>query len=215
MTLFARGNMRPDSSLSGIYHVEGPKHGSLFHGLYDWVWARFHEADLNSKTQELLNEYACLQDDRLLALVGGLCVEKAIDDLLANFIPGYRKLRDKHDFTFSLKIALARSMRLIPSRFFTYCDLIRQIRNEFAHHLEYRSLSQLKPVIVSKLPIYLRHFSDMDLDEENHTGLFKDLLVNCIAVLYLYGIEVVELRKYMETDEFLRSLNEHVSRNAC
>jgi len=75
--------------------------------------------------QSYLKRLALLNDDRLYALVANLLVENIIDNYLAEIMPKYKKseLAKKNDFTFSLKIDVAKELRFCPQKFLTVLKL--------------------------------------------------------------------------------------------
>ena len=81
-------------------------------------------------------------DDRSFVLLSAVVVERYVVELMKNLSPGFAKLADNRDLTFSLKIELLRALRLIPPHILLAADLIRRIRNDFAHDFETDSLAK-------------------------------------------------------------------------
>jgi len=75
--------------------------------------------------------------------------------LEGGFLIDYRALTDRSDFTFSFKIVLLKSLRLIPSNIVNMCDCVRKVRNEFAHNLEIDKIESVKSEIKIKLINYI------------------------------------------------------------
>src|SRR5215207_965933 len=74
---------------------------------------------------ELFSKTEQLQDDRLLAIVTALIVEDRLDVALKSFLPRYTRLEAGADFSFSMKIALAESLALIPTRILSAATVLR------------------------------------------------------------------------------------------
>lgn len=66
--------------------------------------------------------------------------------LIAALLPGYGKEfldGNDRDMTFSLKIKLLRALAVVPRHLIEAADLVRAIRNEFAHNLRVDTLADL------------------------------------------------------------------------
>ncbi len=185
-----------------IIDVTGPDGESLFWHLKEWLVAGYEHAIQDNLDQDWM-QYEGIDDHRLLSLVAGLCVERGIDELLLAFAPGFDLYEEDLDFTFSVKIKVARSMRLLPSRILTACDLIRQIRNEFAHHLEYKNFSQLDARrFRDKLLPYVEGFNKAERNKEDYEKLFKELVGFILVSLHAYKEQLHQLREYLMTPGF-------------
>src|SRR5947209_5205235 len=83
------------------------------------------------------------QEERALVIVGALLLEKAVYYLLYAFVPGYKSLNEERDFTFSMKIKLAKAISICPSELLDSINTIRDVRNVFAHDLSTSNLSRI------------------------------------------------------------------------
>ena len=193
--------------------ITGPDGESLFWHLKDWLVSG-HESTIQEHLDQDWEHYKDIEDHRLLALVAGLCVERGIDALLLAFAPGFDEYEEDSDLTFSMKIKVARSMRLLPSRILTACDLIRQIRNEFVHHLDYKDFGQLdKSRFRNKLLPYVQSFNKAKRNEEDYKQLFKDLVGFTLVSLYAYKEQVYQLRKYLMTPDLREAFKKWSEKN--
>jgi hypothetical protein len=160
---------------------------------------------------ELFRKTEDLKDDRLLAIVTALIVEDRLDTALDSFLPRYARLTGAMDFTFSMKIALMEALALVPPRILSAADLIRKIRNEFAHHLDLDAFSGLKPKFITDV-INLRAnvYGVFGVDERKPEATFleeyKSLAFFCIVGLDAYRENLSFLRSYIETPEFIGAL---------
>jgi len=185
-----------------IIDITGPEGETLFwHALAHIIADRGPQ--LQGELDDLWVHYRGIADERLLAIVAALCIENAIEELLEALSPGFAQLRDDAGFTFSLKIKTARAIRVMPSRILGSCDLIRQIRNEFAHHLEKKQLSQLDDKkYLQKLAAQVAAFNPAERDRALHAALFRDLVGFVLIALRTYIQHVLRLREHLDTKTF-------------
>lgn len=187
-------------------NIEGPPEGSVFNRPLIWCMSADVQRKLQKQIDATLDHIAKLKDDRLLVLVGNLLIENAIDEFLAAFIPKYKHLRDNRDVTFSIRIQLARAFELCPTRFFACADVIRKIRNEFAHNLDCKAFADLPPHLLDSLHTHLSEF-------EAHFGPKKDAAVtfrNCVSfltmALWVYRKHVSYLNSFIRSKDVFRPL---------
>ena len=184
-----------------IVNIQGLEGETLFWHLAEWLMVK-HTEDLQAHLDTMWRHYKDVADERLLALVGALCIETSLDILLGNFIENYKLLKTDSDFTFSIKIKVARSMCLIPNKILNSCDLIRQVRNEFAHNLEISSFNQLETKYSGKFEPYVREFNVRDRDWSDLVSLYRDLVGFTIVALTAYSYQLRALKSYLKTDHF-------------
>lgn len=97
----------------------------------------------SNELPELFEKVEELHDHRLLSLVTALIVENRLDKLLDAHCPRYNRLIEASQFTFSIKIRMLEALCLIPYTITEACNILREIRNEFAHNLEKTKFSDL------------------------------------------------------------------------
>lgn len=122
---------------------------------------------------ELFKKVDGLDDHRLLTIVTALLVENRIDKLNFAFFPKYKLLYEDTNFTFSLKIKLIESLNVIPPLFCHAANCLRQIRNSFAHDLDFVHFEDLKKdskteKILNKLITYASQAYYFDKKMINH-----------------------------------------------
>ena len=189
-----------------IVDLSGPQGETIFRHPLAYIIAD-HGPQLQSELDEMWTHYKDISDERLLALVAALCIENAVQGLLESFSSGFAELREDSGCTFSLKIKMARALRLVPARIFASCDLIRQIRNEFAHHLHKKELSQLdENKYLQKLAAHVAAFNPAERDKDLHAEMFKQLVSFVIIALRTYTHHVLRLREYLDTMTFQENL---------
>ena len=155
------------------------------------------------------------EDDRALALTGALVIENAIDGFLNAHIPEYTKLKDKKDFTFSLKISLARALKLCPSRLFGAADTIRDVRNDFAHKLSISTFAECKPEHLRSIEGHLRQITTNQLDYQDNRNVFKTLVTLVFLALRGYTLHVYRLNEYIRDNDsdFIRGFEMYCKAN--
>ena len=137
-------------------NIEGSKGESLFYRPVE----RFTVPDLENIKRQFIRYKEFIEqtkEERLLSIVAALSVEEALDLFLGTYILKYQdELEKNRDFTFFLKIHLVRSLCLVPEHIPRGADIIREIRNEFAHNLDIENLDSLGNKFKDKLNLYFK-----------------------------------------------------------
>lgn len=186
--------------------IQGPTGETLFDRARVWALEADALTKLQGSMDELLGHIAHAGDDRLLALLGALILENAVDRLAAAMLPGYRDIRDNSDFSFSMRTDVARAMRLVPQRLFAAVDAVRGIRNDFAHNLEFSLFSDLKPGRMSAVRDRLREFGPHLEKGRSDYQAVAQLVSNCALALLVYASHVEILNAAIRKPEFLERL---------
>jgi len=200
-----------DNMAEFAVNSEGPAGESIFFGLSEWGLGKA-AGELEPKLQQELSRVHDVKDDRLMVLLGSLVIENAVEGLLAAFMPGLAELRDKPDFSFSLKIAVARATRLVPSRVLGAADIIRSIRNEFVHNLEIDSFERIPPKLLSSMAGHLKEFNRTNVAITTTLDQFYHLVVATTMTLYLYAHQVKALDSYVRSGDLGPHLEQFVGR---
>jgi hypothetical protein len=114
--------------------------------------------------------------------------------------PGFQAYIEDTDFTFAIKTKTVRSLRLLPARILTACDLIRQIRNQFAHNVNKKRFEDLEDKYLTKLEPYVKAFNTAPRDPKEAQRLFKELVSYTLVALIVYTEQVSRLRCYVEDE---------------
>ena len=164
--------------------------------------------NLQAELDDAWEKYKDIEDERLLALVGALCTELALDRFIISYCPGFSHCISKRDFTFSVKTNIARSFKIIPARIFTGCDLVRGIRNEFAHNLDVKCLSDVSDKLLRKISPQLGEFQKYDWASEARSKQFTTLVgfVTCALGVYRGHVQIV--REFLEAEGTLSVIRE-------
>ena len=126
------------------YNLAGPKGDSLFSSPFKYPSGKKKGKEIGKKLDSYLEKYRETSDDRAWALVGALAIENELDNFLSKWIKDYKHIADRRDFTFSFKVDLATSSKLIPKKILNAIEPIRKIRNIFAHHLDIDTFEKAK-----------------------------------------------------------------------
>jgi hypothetical protein len=131
-----------------------------------------HADDWNSVVPNFLRRINKLRDDRALLIMSALTIEYYLDLVLACWIPKYKTLSENRDFTFSLKLDLLDSFKLLPKYIVTHANCVRKLRNDFAHDINADSLKELGTKSLSSLRGILQsHFGDEILEANSERDL--------------------------------------------
>lgn len=186
-----------------IINIEGPKGQSLFYRASSSVVGkgeleRFERA-LQARIDHYEEKYKKTNDDRALALIGALIVEEELDRLLSSWLVDYEKhCRDAIEMTFSFKVKLAKSTRLIPAKILNAIDPVRKIRNTFAHNLDIDTFKQAKEI--DALPfreLYFKTKTFMSWNETDDLKTFQQLVTLIALALILYTKHITKVKDHI------------------
>ena len=192
-----------------MINITGPEGETLFWHAKAWIAPG--QSQLQAEIDDMWSHIGDLPDDRLVVLVGALCIENSIDALLGAIGPGFRT-QDGADFTFSSKIKIARSLRMLPARILNSCDLIRQIRNEIAHNLEIKEFSHLDQKYLQRLGAHVTEFNTAERPPTGYRLWFRDLVSFTTLSLIVYSNQVERLREYLGTSVFREAFGQWIEK---
>ena len=191
-------NLKPEE----IIDMEGEKGNSLFYRTIVHAVNQEKFNDIQEKLDNYFEKYEKTSDDRALAIIGALSVENELDNFLATWIKGYKRVASNKDLTFSFKVELAISLKLIPRKILNAVEPIRKIRNIFAHHLNIDTFdkakefdSKLKEPSFPKLYDKIKTFIVWDKDDDRQT--FKTLIIMIILGLNVYTKHTAKVQNYI------------------
>jgi hypothetical protein len=152
-----------------------------------------------------------IDDDRFVAVVTALIVEDRLDACLGSFLPRYSILLKTQDFTLANKIRLMQALDFVPRLLLSASDLIRSIRNEFAHNLEQETFAALSQALQKKLvslraEIYSRFGKEERQPKDSLRAEFKALAFFAIAGLDTYCENLAILRQQIANRDFIEGL---------
>jgi len=187
-------------------NIEGKKGESLFYR--PLIWGVEEDMKL---LKEQYTEYEKIiseaKEERLLAMVGTMSMEEALDLFLRSYIPDYSRLEELRDFTLYVKIQLACSLKIIPVHIFDAAILINNIRNKFAHNLNISCFNELDEGIKGNLRQKYRAFFTKDTDADLALEvIFHGVVDGVIIGLEVYASNLRVARDYIHSDDFLKDL---------
>jgi len=199
-------NITPD-----VLNTECPKSEAVF---YDTMIYPLSEAgkelkEIKSKLTAYFQHIAKLKDDRLLVLVANLLLENTVDNYLSAIMPAYEEniSAKKRDFTFSSKICIAKALKLSPSQFLDGVNLVRKIRNEFAHNLKTETFDALPPKLIEKIETILKtYYPTKYPTEKSIQEQFKSLTLSTYIALNATIENIRSLNSFLRAEEFRHSL---------
>ncbi|MHB0755461.1 hypothetical protein [Polaribacter sp. M15] len=167
----------------------------------------FENVDLNNdKTVELYNRISETGDDRSKIILAGIIVEWYLDRILKCLFIDYKILTKRSDFTFSVKISILKSLRLIPLNIIIMCDCVRKIRNEFAHNLNIDNINQTEKKFKDQIhQLYVKNVentSDIDLIKK-----FESVYRLGSSHLRTYEKNIILLRERIDDPNFEKELD--------
>lgn len=189
-------------------NIEGPLGGSILRRPLVWLLPLDRMAEFQGELDNYWAHYKDLADERAVVLVGALCVEDCLDRMINAFFPASMVLHENRDFSFSLKIDLVHACKLIPSRILHHCDLVRKLRNDFAHNLQLQTLSDWgdeKFQAVNQAILTYDQSYDVSLSPRKR---FEDLVAFVCVALRIYTTHVESMRAFLDTADFMKSLKD-------
>lgn len=146
-------------------------------------------------------------DERSLAIMTALIVENRVDEILRVFMTGYDDLAKNKDFTMSMKTGLLSAMRMFPKHIIACADVVRQIRNDFAHNLEKESFDNVERKYLDKLSaLFTGIYGKEESGKKTAHEKFKGIAYIAIFGLHLYKRNVQMLWKVVTSHQFAEEL---------
>lgn len=165
-------------------------------------------AEIDASNKELPNFFKRIEesgDDRSYVIISALVVEHQLDGFLEILMPGYPKLSEKKDFTFSLKIELLKAHRIIPPIVARCIDFIRKIRNDFAHDLSINEISSIKEDLIrvgnNLYDDVYRPYKQTHTDKSTRE-IYNGIIHGCIVGLRSYRPNISLLRRLLNDAKF-------------
>ena len=195
--------------------ISGKKGESLFYNadvFGDLIVMDDNFIPLSKKLTKYMNLVYRAKEERLLAIICAMSIEEALDSLLSAYIPDYRRILDNMDFTLSMKIEITNSLRLILKHIMNAADLVRAIRNEFAHDLSVDSFDSLdEKKFKSKLKARFKEFyPEEDISNMALSELFVQIVQSVVSALGIYECYSKVAKEYIYSDDFNNELNRRI-----
>ncbi len=165
-----------------------------------------HMQAWNREVPDLFRRAEESGDDRSLALITALLLEYHIDRLLHAFLPRYQILLDRSETTFSLKADMLKALAFVPPEILRCVDVLRKIRNDFAHDLnmeDFEKISKGRKVVLKQLNQYFTKEYDNTSSAKKD---FKRIAYIAIIQLRMYEPNVKILREKIQDPDFISEL---------
>lgn len=191
-----------NSERGAIINIRGEKGHSLFYTDYGLLFSKRDIEETVKRVESFIAKYDFTPDDRALAIIGALTIENDLDDFLSKWIRGYKHIVTLRDFTFSFKVDLAISLKIIPPKIFNAIEPIRKIRNIFAHNLDVDSFEKAREVdSKSSNPTFPMLYDKIKTfvcwKQKSNKETFKYLIICVMLALNHYKKHLVKLQNYI------------------
>lgn len=175
----------------------------------------FELIDLSNWSKEMGDFYKRVNespDERSFVILMTLVVEYHVDAIFRAFFPNNKDLLENISLTFALRISILKSLRLLPDKIFDFADIVRKIRNEFAHKVEIDKIIELNEYtkgkkLIQTLDSLCKHYKESltysKYQQENYREKFKDISNFAISALREYEPAVKLVRKEIERPAFI------------
>jgi len=121
-------------------HLTGMQGESVFHQPVGDLMTAIADQFESDGMLSTVNRMASYGDERSKVLLAALASEAVVDKILGVFMPLYQPLRRTNIY---LKIQILEALALVPKHLTDAADLIREVRNQFAHKLTVEKLSDI------------------------------------------------------------------------
>src|SRR5690554_6303 len=192
--------------------IAEPNDDCLFKNQFDfWKKVEWNE-DLPQYFKRLNN----IDDDRSFVILATTVLEYQIDRFLEKFIPKYDCLIDRNT-SLNTKIRTIKAFNLIPSQFIEMINLIKNIRNDFAHNLTFDSFKNVPKTeknLIKNIEKLKEHWNNYSSEmpywqkDDNIRLLFKVIWRICLEGLRVYEINIELFRQETEKTEFIQDLHQ-------
>jgi len=186
--------------LSDIYsqHLYGKKGETLFHVPYSNIFG--NRTDGMTVFMRMQN----YKDDRSKVLLAALACEAIIDMLLREIMPGYKNsLEEERETTLSQKIRILSAFSIVPRHLTRAADMLRAVRNAFAHDLEIDKLEDIKDKIKQQMFQYYTERGISPREGRNDLqNVFEAIAYASTAGLASYLTCVSDLNAVIRSPEF-------------
>jgi len=132
-----------------------------------------------------------LTDDRAVILEGALIIENSVRKFLKTAVPGRKK-----NLGFALAISLSRDMQLCPDQVFDDADLVREIRNEYAHDLTKRSYHDLSKKYRDSVGLRAKGYGS-GIFQHSVLKEFCNLVMGNATSIFALASQTHKLRKFI------------------
>ena len=190
-----------------IINIEGKKGESLFYHPVMWAIKGDFER-IEGRFEDYKKLIEPTKEERLLALLGTMCMEEALDLFLGAYIPKYNRLKSQRDFTLFLKIELGSSLRVVPAHILGAATLVNSIRNKFAHELKIDCFDSLdsgtKDNLKQKHRVFFPNAKKPSITVKD---AFIEILETVILGLGIYTPHLKTAKEYIYSKDFLNEID--------
>jgi hypothetical protein len=188
---------RGESEGGGL--VTGPEGETIFSGHETQGFAMLRRDP--DELMLLLRKIEAATDDRLYALMGALIMENRLEKLMRAWLPDLDL--DDQAFTTSVRLKMLRGAQLIPLHVVKAANVVREVRNAFAHDLELETFDALP---VSKRDrIKACHLDAYGSDAADATPLRKQYRATVLVAVFgfdMFTPAIAWLHETLKSSQF-------------
>jgi uncharacterized protein YutE (UPF0331/DUF86 family) len=191
-----------------IQHQVGKQGETLFFMPIADRFAHMEDQLKEDGLRDLLNRSESYGDDRSKVLVGALAAEAVLDKALGILLPKYLQAFDnKKELTFSIKTKILRAMAVIPPHLLEALDILRGIRNAFAHDIKLDELDKIPEKLIDKMEnFYVRREIEPQEKRKDIHHLFDTTVQIATIGIYAYFPLIQDLKETIRNPTFEENL---------
>jgi hypothetical protein len=176
----------------------------------------------NKKVSTYIKKINNSVDDRAYVIFAAGLLEKQISEILYLIFPKHKFLEESECFTFSMKIRILKATSLLPNQILNFADLVRELRNVFAHNIEIENFEDFSKIPkldkkLKKLDSYCSEWSSNLVKSQFKSDprtKFDDLYRLSLGGLFCYETNVKILFETIWDQEFRSNLDNNHGINA-
>ena len=150
------------------------------------------------------------KDERTLGIFTSLVLENYVDDLLLAFMPGY----SKKVFDLRKKLLIMSALKLLPMQIIDCAQLIRQVRNDFAHELGIDGFDGLPAERIEQIKqLCSRIYGSEHLENKTNYELFWNISFLAITGFSVYYSSAKVLRDRIDDPNFIKQIQSEAQRS--
>jgi hypothetical protein len=172
-------------------------------------------SDWNEDIPQYFKRLNKLRDERSFVILASTVLEYQVDRFLKCFIPEFQILITDNT-SFGSKLKILRAFRIIPPHIINCTELIKNIRNEFAHNQALDKFSDTKKSnkLIAHLQLLDKYWKDYEDDmlyfkiKQDTLQKFKDIWRKALEGFRSYENNIKLFRLITEQKEFIDSLKD-------
>lgn len=170
-------------------------------------------SDWNKDIPQYFQRLNKIKDDRSFVILAATVLEYQVERFLKLFIPEYQILITLNT-SFDFKLKIVRAFKLIPPQIINTAELIKNIRNEFAHNQDLDDFNDAdkSSILKSHLDLLDKYWNKYEDEmvyyktDPIYVHKFKDLWRKSLEGFRSYEKNITFLRNQIEKKDFIDGL---------